>query len=182
MIQNCCLHQVVDFPTEFNNCLDIFLTNRPSLVSSCIALPGIGDHNIVSVESSISVNRRKPARRKIFLWNRMDVAGMKGDCLSFQATFMSHFDATSPIQAMWADIKTNLSKSSTSTCFPRWLQQGLISLGSTPQWNAYPGEKSVALSSHGVVATLKTKRGITPWRNRQGQHAKRPSIIILLTP
>ncbi|XP_072178279.1 uncharacterized protein [Diadema setosum] len=57
MLQNCCLHQTVDFPTRFNTCLDLFLTNRPSLVSKCAALPGIGDHDIVSVESSISINR-----------------------------------------------------------------------------------------------------------------------------
>ena len=35
MIQNCNLDQVVKFPTRLDNTLDLFLTNRPSLINRC---------------------------------------------------------------------------------------------------------------------------------------------------
>ena len=33
------LAQIVDFPTIFHNILDLFLTNRPSMISNCTPLP-----------------------------------------------------------------------------------------------------------------------------------------------
>ena len=64
MIQNCNLDQVVKFPTRLDNTLDLFLTNRPSLINRCTPIPGIADHDIVFIESPISATRNKPAKRK----------------------------------------------------------------------------------------------------------------------
>ena len=36
--------QVVNFPTRANNTLDVFITNRPSLLHSCSSIAGISDH------------------------------------------------------------------------------------------------------------------------------------------
>ena len=41
------LTQIVNSPTRENNILDIFLTNRPSLINDCHTLSGISDHEIV---------------------------------------------------------------------------------------------------------------------------------------
>ena len=41
--------QLVTFPTRKNNTLDIFATNRPSLVENCFPIPGIGDHEAVLI-------------------------------------------------------------------------------------------------------------------------------------
>ena len=43
--------QLVNFPTRRYNTLDIFATNRPSLVEKCEPIPGIGDHESVLIES-----------------------------------------------------------------------------------------------------------------------------------
>ena len=37
--------QFVTFPTRNDNTLDIFATNRPSLVNKCFPISGIGDHD-----------------------------------------------------------------------------------------------------------------------------------------
>ena len=42
--------QMVDAPTRNNNILDLFATNRPSLVTSLKVLPGISDHELICVE------------------------------------------------------------------------------------------------------------------------------------
>ena len=78
-VENSGLDQVVDFQTRDDNLLDIFLTNRPSLIQSCKSLPGISDHEIVYVESDVSVKYQRPIRRKIWLWSKADLPSMKED-------------------------------------------------------------------------------------------------------
>ena len=51
IIQNHGLHQLVTSPTL--NTLDLFLTNDPSTVINTKVLPGISDHDIVSVVTSL---------------------------------------------------------------------------------------------------------------------------------
>ena len=69
--------QMVDFPTRFNNTLDIFLTNRPSLVNRCCPIPEVSDHDIVLIDSNITPHRRKPTRRLIYLWKQANINEMK---------------------------------------------------------------------------------------------------------
>ena len=52
--------QMAEQPTRGNNILDLFATNRPSLVKQIIIIPGISDHEIVSVELSLLVPLDKP--------------------------------------------------------------------------------------------------------------------------
>lgn len=47
------LEQMVNFPMRGNNTLDIFATNRPSLVTSCEPLSGVSDHEIVIIQSQV---------------------------------------------------------------------------------------------------------------------------------
>ena len=53
------LTQIVDFPTRISNTLDIFLTNRPSLIDYCTPIAGISDHEAVLTESNISIFLQK---------------------------------------------------------------------------------------------------------------------------
>jgi hypothetical protein len=39
--KDCLLEQIVNFPTRKNKTLDLFITNKPSLVSKCKSLPGL---------------------------------------------------------------------------------------------------------------------------------------------
>ena len=50
--------QMVDFPTRIDNTLDIFCTNRPSLVDRCIPLPGLSDHDTVLVDCKVLPARK----------------------------------------------------------------------------------------------------------------------------
>jgi hypothetical protein len=50
--------------------VDLFLTNRPSLVNRCEPLPGLGDHEIVYIDTDISAKLNKPVKRKIYIWKK----------------------------------------------------------------------------------------------------------------
>ena len=47
---------MVTSPTKDPNILDIFITNRPSLVDACDTIDGTSDHEAVLVVSSVGAN------------------------------------------------------------------------------------------------------------------------------
>ena len=64
--------QFVTFPTRKSNTLDIFATNRPSLVNKYIPISGIGDHDGVYINLDSTINHEKPAKRTVYLWDKAD--------------------------------------------------------------------------------------------------------------
>ena len=47
--------EIVQSPTRNTNILDIFLTSQPLLIEHCEVMPGISDHEIISVTSLTSI-------------------------------------------------------------------------------------------------------------------------------
>ena len=109
VVQNCALEQMVTFPTYIEHTLDLFLTNRPSLVNRCTAIPGIADNDIVFVESPIYASRNKSTKGKVRLWKRADTTQMRDDLCSFTNNFITKYDQTSDIEEMWRNITSSLS-------------------------------------------------------------------------
>jgi hypothetical protein len=57
--------QMVDFSTRNSATMDLFLTNRPSLINRLKPIPGINDHEVI--DSDVQAKLRRPTSRKIFL-------------------------------------------------------------------------------------------------------------------
>ena len=96
---------MVKFPTRERNTLDVFITNRPSLFQKCKPVPGVSDHDIVFVESTISAIRSKPQQRKIFLWKRANYVGMKESVSLASASFVAKNKMSTDINQLWGDFK-----------------------------------------------------------------------------
>jgi hypothetical protein len=56
--------------------LDLFFTNRPSLVNKCLPLPGLSDHDIILADINITPARIKPLKRFIYLWKKVNITNM----------------------------------------------------------------------------------------------------------
>ena len=108
MVYTCSLEQSVQEPTRLDKTLDLFLTNRPTLVNRCCVIPGLGDHEAVCIDTSVKASIAKPVKRKIPLWNKANIGELKADCLSFQEKFLEEFDTKSLVNTMWSSIKENL--------------------------------------------------------------------------
>ena len=65
VLNNNGLSQMVNTPTRGSNILDVFVTNRPSLIESCTVVDGISDHEVVLTKSLIQVESCPPVRRHI---------------------------------------------------------------------------------------------------------------------
>ena len=100
------LDQAVKFSTRGNSILDIFLTNRPTLIQECESLPPLGDHDIVYIVTAIQAHRQKPTKRRIQLWNKANLGQMRQDTEQFSQNFCVKYDFNSNIPDMWNDIKT----------------------------------------------------------------------------
>ena len=102
--------QMVNKPTRGNNILDLFATNRPSLVEHTKVIPGISDHEIVSVELTLSVTVNKPKVHNVYLWNRADFQDINDVIIQFSNTFLSDNSVDTPVQELWDSFKTMCQK------------------------------------------------------------------------
>ena len=96
------LTQLVNFPTRRSNTLDLFLSNRPTLINRVEPLPGISDHDtMVFVDTSIKSMRQRPTRRKILLWKHVDYDMLKAQAAILSNDIINNYYMTTPINTLW---------------------------------------------------------------------------------
>ncbi|XP_071503755.1 uncharacterized protein [Diadema antillarum] len=108
IFQDLCFSQVVDFPTRGQAILDVFLSNRPSLIRKCIPLPGISDHDMVLTVADIRAKLQRPSRRKIYLWKKANMVAIRETMGSFADTFLAETSLDTPIENQWMEIKNKI--------------------------------------------------------------------------
>ena len=84
IIQDHGLSQVVMEPTRCSNILDLFLTNNPGQVQTVKILPGLSDHDIVSLQINCkpTILRQKPGQ--ILLFNKANWEAFRSGLISYQ--------------------------------------------------------------------------------------------------
>jgi len=93
--------QIVDFPTRRSNILDVLVTNRPSLVESCVSASGISDHEVVLTKSLILAQVCPPAKRRIYLWSKADFNNIRQSIQSLCEEFVITYPPSTPINTLW---------------------------------------------------------------------------------
>ena len=83
------------------NTLDIFATNRPSLVTTCTPIPGVSDHEAILIASDTSAKTYPSVSRKIFLWRRADFDHIKEKIRQFSDDFLSRYTTDHPVNTLW---------------------------------------------------------------------------------
>ena len=108
--QDHCLSEVVNIHTRNDKTLDLLLTNASSPVNRVKGMPPIGkaDHDIVYVEYDIKDKRIQQAPRKIFLYNRADMGGLRDHLALFRDSFLSSDHSHMPVNDMWVSFKSEV--------------------------------------------------------------------------
>ena len=97
------LSQMVTFPTRLDNTLDVFLTNRPSLVNSCEPVPGISDHDAaVYIHSDILPKRHRHIQRTIHVWRKADNRLIHDELATFADEIQKDHNLDTPVETLWA--------------------------------------------------------------------------------
>ena len=99
------LHQVATSPTRENNILDLVFTNVPFLVQNASILPGLSDHDMVSVEILISHVRIKESHRKIFLYKKGKFDLINEDLAEYYTSISNDMLESLSVNDLWVNIK-----------------------------------------------------------------------------
>ena len=97
--------QVIDFPTRQSNTLDLFANNRTSLVSKCLGLPGLSDHDVILIDTTITAQKRRPVRRLIHIWSKADIDAVTADLEQYSQTLRER-ETSLPINTLWNEFKS----------------------------------------------------------------------------
>ena len=136
------LQQMVATPTRKTNILDLFLTNRPSLLNRCEVIPGISDHEAVFVNMNIEPHRSKPTKRKILLWKKADFDVINRLLEEYRDKFINEFKESTPVEEMWQSFRNHCkhiiekhvpSKLSSSRFHQPWINKKIKRLSKRKQ-------------------------------------------------
>ena len=110
IIKDHCLSQVVKIPTRNDRTLDLLFTNSPSPVNRVKGMPPIGkaDHDIIHVEYDIKAKRIKQAPRKIYLYKRADMEGLRDHLARLRDLFLSSDHSHMSVNDMWVSFKSEV--------------------------------------------------------------------------
>ena len=111
IVQDHCLSQVVSIHTLEDKTLDLLLTTPPpSPVNRVKGMPPIGkaDHDIVYIEYDIKAERIQQAPRKIYLYVRADMDGLRDHLARFNDSFLSSDHSHSSVNDMWVSFKSEV--------------------------------------------------------------------------
>jgi hypothetical protein len=100
------LEQIVQFPTRNENILDVFITNRQSLIQRCNPVPGVSNHDGVFVQAEAWATRAKPPRRKILLWKNADTRSAQQPRTLPMTT--SRYTPETDINTLWEPFKESI--------------------------------------------------------------------------
>ncbi|MCP3930316.1 MAG: hypothetical protein GY705_14575 [Bacteroidetes bacterium] len=110
MSQDLGFSQIINLPTRGDSILDLLFTNIPNFVLDYSILPGLGDHDLIKVKANLQPIRKKPTKRRIHLWNRVDESKILNDTFNFRQKFTTLFSTSDNPQDMWDFIKPNIDK------------------------------------------------------------------------
>ena len=111
IVKEHCLSQVVNIPTRQEKTLDLLLTNSPSPVNRVKGMPPIGkaDHDIVHIEYDIKAKRIQQAPRKIYLYKRADMDGLRDHMAQLRDSFLSADHSHMSVNDLWVKFKSDFS-------------------------------------------------------------------------
>jgi len=102
------LVQIIHEPTRGAATLDLFLTNKPDLTVRSEIIPGLGDHDIVLVDSLLRPAKSVQQQRKIYLWKQANIDQIKSDTITFSNNLLKNPPST--VNETWDLILEHLDK------------------------------------------------------------------------
>ena len=102
---------MVDFPTRWDATLDLILTSHPNFSARCKPLPSLGksDHDIVLYDTTLTPLRPKPPKRKLYLWRKADVEGIREDLREYAAEVNTNSELTASVNSFWDSFRERVT-------------------------------------------------------------------------
>ena len=99
------LSQMNHSPTRGENNLDLIFTSHPALVKNTKVTPGISDHDIVVMDIDLKAQTRKTKPRKVYLYKRGNLDGLKDNLTQSVTDFMTKNPQDHSVEDNWSLFK-----------------------------------------------------------------------------
>ena len=111
--QNYNLEQINETPTRQGRVLDLLFTSHPNLVQRHTVCPpiGLGDHDILSVTTSIKPTVNKKPSRTVYNYRKADWVQIREDMASFRDQYLQSNPSSNSVEENWNEFKNALFKS-----------------------------------------------------------------------
>ena len=78
--------------------MDLFFTNKPSLVQQCHVVSGISDHEIVMVATETMTLCQPSKSHKIYSWNNVNLSDMKDNMNNYTEDFCHQYTVEKSVE------------------------------------------------------------------------------------
>ena len=174
------LTQLQREPAGESNLLDLFFTNKPTLVKNVSAIPGISDHEIVLADCNIkpTINKRAPCF--IHQWRKADWEKLKSETITFGKNFIA--GAASRSVSENNNFSSNMSRTRLINMSPRDFSKSvkITSHGLRPISAGSAEKNNGSLIRPNVLIVVRTGRSTKTIRNTHSSLSGAPTGIILI--
>ena len=104
------LSQLQHTPTRGDNVLDIVFTTIPDQITNIDTVPGISDHDAVTVQLDTTVKYARKKPRTVYLYRKGNMEGLKEDMEIFKDSFLQSNPLDRDVETNWTSFKDELFK------------------------------------------------------------------------
>jgi hypothetical protein len=104
------LEQLVQEPTRGENTLDLCITNNPTNINRTNVIPGISDHEAVTLEGDLTPIKYNQKKRQIPLYKKANWEGLRKHMSDFQKTWTREYTDSQSTNTLWESFKTSLQE------------------------------------------------------------------------
>ena len=104
------LTQIQHGATRHKNILDLYCTNKPSLVKHNTVIPGISDHEIVVIDAALRPQFNKKVPRKVYVYAKAKWDSIKQDMRNFTEQLSTNL-TNNDVNTNWSLLKQHLRSS-----------------------------------------------------------------------
>jgi len=178
MFEDISLSQLVEFPTRGSNILDLFFSNRPTLVNRIEPMPGVSDHDtMVYIDTNVRPFRQRPIKRKILLWKNADLDKLQSSATTLSKKLTDNYTVNTRVNILWESFKSGVdnisdqipSKMTTTRYNQPWVNRKIKRLATKKQ-RAYNKARTTKCDADWARFKRLTKAQRIECRNAYNSH------------
>ena len=102
------LSQMQHSPSRGDNILDLIFTTIPDQIRKVETVPGMSDHDAVAVELDTTVKYACKKPRKVFLYKKGNMDGLRDDMEKYKDSFLNSNPMSKDVETNWTEFKSEV--------------------------------------------------------------------------
>ena len=143
------LHQMQFNNTREESNLDLVFINYPDLITSCITAPGMSDHDLVVIDSKLTITHNTKSRRKIHIYKKANWEQIRYDINELSNKIVTMNES---VETKWTALKDGITETMSKN-IPTKLSSKKYNL----PWISFSLQKKIQRKNRLYLIAKKTK-------------------------